>query len=260
MALVKSQNAAGMLKEAIVLDLGDLGRQAAKLQAAAEGRARKTVGDAEQEAARLVSGAHAKGHEKGLAEGTARGLAQGLEEGRKQGRAEALQQSSAEFKRLQQAWAAAAADWEARRETLDREARDAVLDLALTLAEKLVHRIIQVDRSVVVDQIANALAHVMRDQDLAVRICPQDRAVVGEALPELLREFSHLKHLHLVDDPAIGPGGCVIVYGQGRIDATIETQLQRVVELMLPDEGGSDDVAVVDGPSTAPKPAPTEGQ
>lgn len=250
MALVKSQNAAGMLKEAIVLDLGDLGRQAAKLQAAAESRARKTVSDAEQEAARLVSGAHAKGFEKGLAEGAAKGMAEGLEAGRKQGRAEALQQSAAELKKLQQGWAAAAADWEARRETLDREARDAVLDLALTLAEKLVHRIIQVDRSVVVDQIANALAHVMRDQDLSVRICPQDRAVVAEALPDLLREFTHLKHLHLVDDPAVAPGGCVVICGQGRIDATIETQLQRVVEFMLPGEEANDATA----------PPPTGGQ
>lgn len=256
MALVKGQNAAGMLKEAIVLDLGDLGRQAAKLQAAAESRARKTVADAEQEAGRLVAGAHAKGFEKGLAEGLAKGTQQGLEEGRKQGRAEALRQASAELKAMSQAWNAALADWESRRDTLDREARDAILDLALTLAEKLVHRIIQVDRSVVVDQIATALAHVMRDQDLVVRIAPQDRAVVAEALPDLLREFAHLKHLRLVDDPSVGSGGCVVVYGQGRIDATVETQLQRVVEFMLP---ADDSAPSVPGQSPAPQ-TPDQGR
>ncbi len=160
MSLIKSQNAAGLLKEAIVLDLGDLGRQAAKLQAAAHARARKTIADAQQEALLLVEGAHAKGLAQGHAEGLAQGTAQGLSEGRAQGRAEALAQAAAQLQQLQKSWLAAGADWESRRDALEREARETALDLALTLAEKLVHRIIEVDRTVVVDQVGNALSHV----------------------------------------------------------------------------------------------------
>jgi len=68
-----------------------------------------------------------------------------------------------------------------------------------------------------------------------VRINPQDRPVLEGAMPQLVAEFSHLKNIRLVDDPEIGAGGCVLVYGQGQIDSTIDTQLRRVVELMLPE-------------------------
>jgi flagellar biosynthesis/type III secretory pathway protein FliH len=69
-----------------------------------------------------------------------------------------------------------------------------------------------------------------------VRIAPSDREAMAGAMPQLAAEFAHLKHIHLVDDPAVSPGGCVVSYGQGRIDAAIETQLRRVAELMLPSE------------------------
>ena len=49
MAVIKAQSAASLIKEAIVLDLGDLGRQAAKMQAAFESKARQTIADAERE-------------------------------------------------------------------------------------------------------------------------------------------------------------------------------------------------------------------
>ncbi len=69
-----------------------------------------------------------------------------------------------------------------------------------------------------------------------MRIAGQDRPMLEEAMPQLTAEFAHLKHIHLVDDASVAPGGCIVVYGQGQIDATIDTQLHRVVEFMLPGE------------------------
>ena len=234
MALIKGQTAAGLLKEAIVLDLGDLGRQAARMQAAAEAKARKIIADAELEAARLTQDAHAKGLEQGRAEGAAQGRAEGL----KAGRAEAMKQSAEQFKQLQAAWLDTGRQWEARRSEIDREAQQAVLELALRLAEKLVHRIIQVDPTVVVDQLGAALSHVLGSLEVTVHICPADRPVLEESMPELMAEFGQFNHIRLVDDDSITPGGCVVSYGRGRVDATTETQFQRVIDLMLPAQGG----------------------
>lgn len=240
MSVVKGHNAATLIKDAIVLDLGDLGRQAAKLQAAADAKAKKTVTDAQAEAARIIEAARSKGFEQGRAEGVALGRA----EGQKLGRADAVQQLSAQLKQLTQAWAQSVNGWDARREEIDREAREAVLDLALHLAEKLVHRVVEVDPTVVQDQLASALTHVLSPMEVTVEICPADRPVLEFALPELLAEFGHLKHIKLVDDESVTPGGCVVTYGQGQIDATIETQLRRVVELMIPDPGEHGDAGV----------------
>lgn len=231
MSVVKGHNAATLIKDAIVLDLGDLGRQAAKLQAAADAKAKKTIADAQAEAARIIEAARSKGFEQGRAEGVAAGRA----EGQKLGRADAVQQLSSQLKQLTQAWAEAVKRWDARREEIERDAREAVLDLSLHLAEKLVHRVVEVDPTVVQDQLAAALTHVLNPMEVTVEICPADRPVLEFALPELLAEFAHLKHIKLVDDESVTPGGCVVSYGQGQIDATIETQLRRVVELMIPD-------------------------
>ena len=48
-----------------------------------------------------------------------------------------------------------------------------------------------------------------------------------------MAQFSQVEHVTLVDDEAVGRGGCVLGYGQGRIDASIETQIQRLVESVV---------------------------
>ena len=110
-----------------------------------------------------------------------------------------------------------------------------MLDLSLAMAQKLVHRVVEIDRSVVIEQVAQALACVLRPMDVSVRIHPDDRDAIQEAMPQLMAEFPQLKRVHLVEDAAVGRGGCVMQYGQGRVDATVQTQLRRVVELMVPD-------------------------
>lgn len=247
MSLIKATDAAPLIKDAIVLDLGDLGRQATRLKEAALTKAQQIVRDAQSEARRLTQQSHGLGLEQGRSEG----FAKGLEEGRAQGRAEALKQASEQLRRLQENWTRAAAEWDRQRQDMDRQAREAVLALAVRMGEKLTHRLVEIDPTVVVDQVAMALGHVLRPLDVTVRIHPEDRPVMEEALPQLLAEFAQLKHVRLMDDPAVGRGGCVLTYGQGRVDATIDTQLRRVVELLIPD-----DVQVRETPSVRPEGGP----
>lgn len=231
MPVIKQHSARPMVKDAIVLDLGDLGRQAAKLKADAQARAKQILDDAAAEAQRLLEGAAAKGQEEGYAAGHTEGLAKGHEAGR----AEALQQLSAQLTELQQQWGAALDQWQAHRDQAERQTRQQVLDFALKVAAKLVHRVVEVDRTVIIGQLAGALDHVLRPLDVTVRIHPDDRPLLHEATPELLGRFKNVTHIELVDDPAITPGGCVLSYGQGEADATIETQLARLVKTMVPD-------------------------
>lgn len=244
MPLVKQQHAAPLVKEAIVLDLGDIGRLASKLRVQAEASASQIVEDAQRESQKLIGEAS----KQGRAEGHAAGLAQGLEEGRKKGHAEALAASADKLAKLQRSWSEVASQWERQRKDMSREANEAVLHLALALAERVVHRVLEVDRTVIVDQIANALSHVLRPLDPTVKINPADRPLVEEAMPQLVREFSQFDHIELVDDESVSPGGCVVSTGQGSIDAQIETQLERIVETMLP--GGTQ------RRDAAPPPAP----
>lgn len=235
MPVIKADRTATLLKDAIVLDMGDLRKQGRKIIAAAEAEAQKLIANAQREAALLAKQATDDAVERGKVEG----MKFGVKEGREAGHAEALHEASERFTQIQSMWTEAVRQFDARRVEMDRDAREAILELALRFAEKLVHRVVEIDRTVIVDQVAAALGHILRPLDVTARICPEDRPTLEEVMPELMTEFTQCKHVRLVDDSTLSRGGCVVTYGQGVIDASLENQLQRVIEFMLPNNGNS---------------------
>ena len=230
MPVIKSDHTPKLTKEAVVLDLGDLGQQAARLRMVAEQKALSVVSRAEQQAADLIRGAEAKG----LEQGRATGQEQGFVEGHEAGRIEALEQTRDQLQQLQMAWSDVIKQWDEQSRQMVREVREDVLSFALKFSEKLVHRVVEVDPSVIVNQLGAALGCVLQPLDVSVKIHPEDRSVLEQALPELLAEFEQIEHVRLVDDTTVSRGGCVVAYGRGQIDATIENQMHRIVDLILP--------------------------
>lgn len=231
MPVLKQNQRTPAMREAIVLDLGDIGAQAARIRAAAEAEASKIVLEAQRKSEAIADELNEEAQKQGYTEG----LEQGLAEGREQGRAEALAQATEQLQQLTAAWSQVATDWEQQRTDMEREARQAVLEFALSAAEKIVHRVIEVDETVVIDQAAQALSLVLSAHDASVSIHPVDRPLLEDALPQLLSELDQLEHIDLTEDQDITPGGCVVSFGKGRIDATIERQLQRLIDLILPE-------------------------
>lgn len=230
MALIKSNTAGTLVKGAIVLDLGDVAQQAKRLRESAEQQAAQTIAagrrEAQAQAAAIREEARQQGHKAGYE--------QGLQEGRDAGRKEAHQEMLQALAALEARWSQAAAQFDAQQAQLDREARMAVLELAVKLAHKIVHRVVEVDPAVVQDQVAEALSHVLRPHDVTIRVHPLDHALAAEALPKLTAQFRELRHVQVVEDQAVDRGGCIVSAGQGEIDARVETQLQRISELLLP--------------------------
>jgi flagellar biosynthesis/type III secretory pathway protein FliH len=230
MPVLKNNSAAPLLREAVVLDLGDLARQGERLVAAARQRADRIIAQAQQQAEQLAAAAH----QQASAQGRDEGLQQGVEEGRRQGRAEAFTQMQVQLQAVQQAWSDLAAQWQAMRAELEAQSRDAVVDFALQFAERIVHRVIEVDPTVIVDQVAAALEHVLQPLEVTVLIHPDDRPALQEAVPQLLEEFAHLTTIRLREDSEVARGGCELRFGQGAVDARIDHQIERIVDLMLP--------------------------
>jgi len=65
-------------------------------------------------------------------------------------------------------------------------------------------------------------------------VCPLDRGAIDEALPGLLARYSQAQHIEVVDDASLGRGSVVARLAGGEIDATIGTQLVRLVEALVP--------------------------
>ena len=215
---------------ASVFDLTDLTRESEHMLQEAKQHAQQIMRQAEQEAAKLVDSAI----DRGFAEGKDQGLAQGREEGHQAGRAEAIAECTPQLKDLQASVTAAFEQWEADRHGMLLAAREDVLRLALAVAEKVTYRLIQTDSTVIGDQLAEALALLVAPRAVTVAVAPQDRALVESMLPELIDKINTCTHAAIRDDPSVTRGGCVISTGAGRIDATIERQIQRIVDTLLP--------------------------
>ena len=241
--ILKCDQTQDLLKEAIVLDMADLRNQARKIIEVAQAEAQTIISGAQAEARLLAQRATDAAFEKGKAEGLDRGLA----EGRELGRSAAREQVTPVFEQIQESFQRAAVELDKQRLSLQRDACDAILELAVRFSRKVVHRTVEVDRYVAVEQVKAALAHVLRPLDVTIRICSEDRLVLEEVMPQFVTKFPHLQHVQLVEDPDIERGGCVVSHGQGLIDASLSTQLRRAVQLMIPDrplDAGSDEESI----------------
>ena len=236
MPVLKAPDAGRATNSAIVLDLGDLAAEAKRLRQRAEAEAARIVDDAKRQAEELTVGAEARGHEKGLAQGREQGYAEGLE----QGKAEALEQWRKKLATVEKRWGEAAAQWQGRFDELDRQGREAVLGFALKLAKKVVHRQLALEPGLVVDQVEAALKQVLGMSRVKVGVHPEDRPLLDEAMPALASTLEQFDRVELVDDESVTRGGCVLRYGQGRLDATVETQMARIVEELVGRREGGD--------------------
>ena len=230
MALIKGHSAEHQTAQAVVLDLGDIRSQAEEILNQARAEADRLIAEANTQAQTIQEEAKTNGYRQGFDQG----VAEGQQKGQQEGQTQALQASQEMFTQIQEAWIHAAGQWDKMRHEMISEAQQSLLKLSLLIAEKVVHRVQQVDHTIIEAQVQAAIDYVVRPCDVRVHICPDDRPHMEKVLPQLLKQLDDSQHVHLVDDPQIARGGCVVDYGKGKIDATIDSQMQQVVESILP--------------------------
>ena len=234
MALIKSRNTGGLVTRGFE-DLGDLKHEAAGIVEAARAGAAEILDAARAEAARLLGEATPRG----LAEGREQGLTEGRAEGERLGRKEAVERYTAQLEALAASWSAALTELDTGRHDILQAARQDIVELALAMGGKIARRVIEADPAVVKDQVAEALSLVTAPTRVTVSINPEDRTLVTSVLPALCERLATSADVELRDDPDIERGGCVLTTGSGRIDATVQTQVQRMAEALLPEAGAN---------------------
>jgi flagellar biosynthesis/type III secretory pathway protein FliH len=219
----------GNAHSGIALDLGDLRREAERLEREARAQADAILSEAREERARIVAGAAEEGHMQGYE----KGLGEGREAGRAEGHAAALSEMRSALQSITGSWRDALEELIDRRERMASDARRDLVALAAEIARRVVKRSIELDGTLVVDQVRAALELVMRRTRLVLAVHPDDRALVEGALPDLTTRFGESAHVELTTDDSLSRGSCVIGTEHGRIDGEVEAQLDRMVEAML---------------------------
>ncbi len=236
MAVLRQAEAARIASQAVVLDLGDLKRQADEMKSHAMAEAARIVQEAQQERVRLLGDAMAVGRAKGLEEGRAQGRAQGIDEGRQLGMAE----RRAELAQLEAAWAGGLESFVSRREEMLQAAKTDVLRLACEIARRVVKRVVEVDAGVVEGQMEAAIREVSRASRLVIAVSPADHPLALAALPRVLGALGVAGSAELVVDEKLARGACVVRTGAGgEVNAAVQVQLDRIIDAVLPVGGAA---------------------
>jgi flagellar assembly protein FliH len=117
------------------------------------------------------------------------------------------------------------------RQTLIQQTEREMVQLALTLARRVVHREVTLD-----PDLAGALAHVALDRlgtntPATIRLNPEDYTVVAQDSARWGGQT-----VTVVPDPSISRGGCLVESAYGSVDATIERQFDELSRALF---GGS---------------------
>ncbi len=130
-------------------------------------------------------------------------------------------------------------------EEMDAAVEQALVDLAVTLAQALVRRELRSDPGQVVAVVREALA-ALPVASRHVRVClhPDDVAVVTEALVARDAGSDARRDWHLQEDPTLMRGDCRILSENSQIDATMEKRLAAVVAQLSGGEREQDAAAV----------------
>jgi flagellar assembly protein FliH len=159
--------------------------------------------------------------------------AEGFAEGRAAGQA----QGQAEIETAIAALREAADGLEALRvEVSDEVERDAV-ELALTLAGKVIVATLQVRPELVVEVLQGALRRVSGQRSIAIVVNPADLETIRSSLGELREQTAAVERWDLQPDARVQAGGAIVRTVEGEVDACVATQLERAHEIVLAELG-----------------------
>jgi len=215
--------------------LTDVLNEAKELIASQRAKADALVATAERKAASIREQAREAGRQEGLETGR--------QEGFEDGRREAFEQAKKDFAEQQASVVNACHkminEIEAGRAGWEAAARRDLIDLAMAIARRVVHQVGQREREAVTANLEEAVCLVGARSDVAIIVNPADAEAAQVFAKSLTDRQEQWQHVRVVGEAEISPGGCCIRWDSGMVDATLETQLDRI-EVALKNDAADD--------------------
>jgi flagellar biosynthesis/type III secretory pathway protein FliH len=190
------------------------------------------AGGSVHEVADVLSAAHAEAErirEQARAAGEAEGRAAGMAAVR------------AELQPTLSALSAAVGELGALRAQVIGELESDAVALALRVAEHVVAGAIDAEPERIVDIAGLALRRITDRRHVTLVVNPADLELLSESMAGLLSELGGIEQCNVQSDRRVARGGAVARTDAGEVDASIETQLTRVREIVAAELSGQDD-------------------
>jgi len=142
-----------------------------------------------------------------------------FEEGKRQGE----RQARAELEPVMQRLTASLGEIVDLRPDLRRGAERDVIDLALLIAKRVLHREISVDQEALTAIARVAFERLARAESWRVTIHPRFAEAILSAIPA-----SQISRMKIEADPACSPGTLIVHSSEGTLDASVDVQLEEI--------------------------------
>ena len=232
MGLIRqTETATGGLTGGYAFDMTDIAAEAARMIEAARSEADRILESGRRERDELVSSAYDVGHQMGYQAG----FAEGMQRGRAEGFEQTMSDLREGFSLLDASWNEALASFRELRGTMLEETRTDLVVLATEVAERVTKRYVELDENVASAQLREAIGLVLDRTKLVIEVNPADESACRAVLPKLMAEVQPDDHARLVTNSELRRGSVVIRTPKGFVDASIDTQVRRVVQALLRD-------------------------
>lgn len=189
------------------------------LYAKAHEQAQVLLQQAQEEAQRCLTAARAQVDQLAT---------EAYESGLRRGEAEALRENRELYASVLRCFEHAAAEVTGLRQQVMRQAEDDIITLAFAIARKLVQHHVQVDPDCLTTTLRRALAYVLDDDAIVVRVHPDDLARTQHLHEDILPSFQAMRHVTIETDETVGRGGCIVEANVGVIDARVTSQFAEL--------------------------------
>lgn len=201
------------------IDFAQVQAEAILAEAAEEARKlrEKALAQAEEEAEELKRQAHTEGYQAGFA--------QGMAEGRQEAKVQREQMAAAQEKEI----TAFLKDAVRARDQLLEDSKQDLKELALAIAEKVIHVSLKSSGDILIRMIEAATAKRRRCEWVQVYIADCDAKASVNTVPELTEYLSRLSdRVRVIPMTGDESGTCIVEMPDEIIDASVSTQLDNL--------------------------------
>ncbi len=227
--VIKAGETGPVLKRLTTVDLADHLAEARTVVEQAKRRAAGIVAHARAERESIFDEAKRSGHQTGYQ----RGHKEGTEAGHRAAHRESIEQFNTEHGHVVSDLQRAIEEIDRIKEDLQITAEQDLLDFAVLVARKLTFAIGRLHRESATANFTRALGQVASKTDLTIRVHPEDVGSMKTFAESVLTRADESKAVKLIPDDCVAPGGCTVTTDRTSVDATLETQVDQMVSLLL---------------------------
>jgi len=153
---------------------------------------------------------------------------QAFEAGYRKGAEQGHQQASAQWKPVLEEFAQSLRELRQARQRMRREAERDLVELAVAIARRILHRELSVDPQALLGIVKAALDRLESREVDRLRVNPEDAELIGNYLAQ-----TGLGQIEIVADRQLARGSVVLETVHGSLDASVETQLEEIKRGLL---------------------------